>query len=255
MSVATAVKKLHDGSKWGNPPELVYDMSRMGFWLFLATELLLFAVLFTAYAVYYFHDPAGFHASAQELSVGFGAANTIILLVSSFTVAWSIEAIKQGNIRLMNILLAFTIGCGLVFLGNKYFEYSHKMHEVELEAVALAKSPALLKDLKEQGKCFTNTAGQEVCRVIPFNVANIGSGDPLTKPAFASMFFFLYFFLTGVHGLHIVVGVALLSWVLIKGLRGEFHPGWYTPVEVGGLYWHLVDLIWIYLFPLLYLVS
>lgn len=255
MNATQVAKKLHDGSKWGNPPALVYDMSRMGMWLFLATELLLFAVLFTAYAVYYFHDPAGFHASAHELSVTFGAVNTVILLFSSFTVAWSIEAIKQGKTKQMNILLAITIACGLAFLVNKYFEYSHKMHEVELQEVALKKSPAFLSSLKESGKCYKNAQGEDVCKVIPFNVANVGSGDPLNKPAFASMFFFLYFFLTGVHGLHIVVGVSLLIWVLFKGLRGDFHPGWYTPVEIGGLYWHLVDLIWIYLFPLLYLVS
>ena len=94
----------------------------------------------------------------------------------------------------------------------------------------------------------------EKCKVVPFNLSNIGSVD-LTKPAFASMFFFLYFIMTGIHGLHIIIGLSLLGWVMIKGLRNEVHPGWYTPVEVSGLYWHLVDLIWIYLFPLLYLVA
>ncbi len=252
--MTTEVKKLHDGSKWGNPPAMVYEMSKVGMWLFLATEILLFAVLFTAYGVYYFRDTAGFHAAAHELSVAFGTVNTVILLFSSFTVAWAIEAIKQGNQKLMNILLAITIACAAAFLVNKYFEYSHKMHEVELEAVALAKSPALLKSLQEEGKCSSKANGVEVCKVIPFNPANLGSTD-ISKPAFASIFFFMYFFLTGVHGLHILIGMGLLTWVLVKGIKGHFHPGWYTPVEVGGLYWHLVDLIWIYLFPLLYLVS
>lgn len=252
-------RKVKDGTAWGNPAPLVYSMSKFGMWLFLATEILLFMMLFVAYAISYYRNPESFHASAKELSVAFGTANTIILLFSSFTVAWSIEAIKQGNTRLMNILLIVTILCAGAFLVNKYFEYSHKMHEVKLEKVAIMQP--LAESLKADGKCATEavtshgkTVQAEVCKVVPFNTANIGQAD-VSKPAFANMFFFLYFLMTGIHGLHIVIGMSLLIWVLYKGLKKDFHPGWYTPVEIGGLYWHLVDLIWIYLFPLLYLVS
>ena len=234
-------------------------MSRFGMWLFLATEILLFAILFTAYAIAYYRDGAAFHASAKELSVAFGAANTIILLFSSFTVAWGIEAVKRGNNRLMMILFGITVVCGIAFLVNKKFEYSHKVHEVELAKEAIA--PDLYQVLKSENKCgeaFEKHHGEDVvlekCKVVPFNLANIGSKDK-SKPAFASMFFFLYFIMTGIHGLHIIIGLTLLIWVMYKGFKGEFHPGWYTPVEVSGLYWHLVDLIWIYLFPLLYLVA
>ncbi len=250
---------VRDGSLWGNPAPLVYSMSRFGMWLFLATEILLFAILFTAYAIAYYRDAAAFHASAKELSVAFGAANTVILLFSSFTVAWSIEAVKRGNNRLMLILLGITIACGVAFLINKKFEYGHKVHEVELAKEAIA--PELYQALKAENKCddtFDKHHGEDImvekCKVVPFNLANIGSTDK-SKPAFASMFFFLYFVMTGIHGLHIIIGLGLLIWVFRKGLKNEFHPGWYTPVEVGGLYWHLVDLIWIYLFPLLYLVA
>lgn len=252
-------KKVKDGSAWGNPAPLVYNMSKMGMWLFLGTEILLFMMLFVAYAISYYRNPESFHASAKELSVPFGTANTIILLFSSFTVAWSIEAIKQGKTRLMNILLILTIVCAGAFLVNKYFEYSHKMHEVKLERAAIMQP--LGDKLKSEGKCAVTgvvshgkTIQKEVCSVIPFDVRNVGEAD-ITKPAFANMFFFLYFLMTGVHGLHIVIGMSLLIWILFKGMKKDFHPGWYTPVEVGGLYWHLVDLIWIYLFPLLYLVS
>lgn len=252
-------RSVRDGSLWGNPASVVYSMSKFGMWLFLGTEILLFAILFTAYAIGYYRDPAGFHASAKELSVAFGTANTIILLFSSFTVAWAIEAVKHGQTRLMSALLLITIVCGVVFLVNKKFEYSHKMHEVELAKAAIA--PDLYKTLKAENKCentFDKLHGADIevekCKVVPFNTANIGSKDP-TKPAFASIFFFLYFIMTGIHGIHIIIGLCLLTWVFIKGRRKEFHPGWYTPVEITGLYWHLVDLIWIFLFPLLYLVA
>ena len=252
-------RTVRDGSLWGNPAPLVYSMSRFGMWLFLATEILLFAILFTAYAIAYYRDGEAFHASAKELSVAFGAANTVILLFSSFTVAWGIEAVKRGNNRLMLILFGITIACGVGFLINKKFEYGHKVHEVELAKAAIA--PELYQALKAENKCedtFDKHHGEDImvekCKVVPFNLANIGSTDK-SKPAFASMFFFLYFIMTGIHGLHIIIGLSLLIWVMYKGFKGEFHPGWYTPVEVSGLYWHLVDLIWIYLFPLLYLVA
>jgi cytochrome c oxidase subunit 3 len=255
---------VRDGSLWGNPAPLVYSMSRFGMWLFLATEILLFAILFTAYSIAYYRDAAAFHASAKELSVAFGTANTVILLFSSFTVAWSIEAVKRGNNRLMLVLLGITIACGLAFLVNKKFEYGHKVHEVELAKEAIA--PELYQSLKAENKCeetFDKHHGEDImvekCKVVPFNLNNITYGDLAkrdpSKPAFASMFFFLYFIMTGIHGLHIIIGLGLLIWVMKKGLKNEFHPGWYTPVEVAGLYWHLVDLIWIYLFPLLYLVA
>lgn len=216
-------KKLHDGSKWGNPPHLVYDMSKFGMWLFLGTEILLFSILFTAYAIYYMKDPATFHESAKALSTTFGTINTAILIFSSFTVAWAIDSIKNNKVKQMNILLVITILCGIAFLVNKYFEYSHEVDIGNLN----------LENLKFVG----------------------GMGRPIAESAVPTMFFFMYFVLTGIHGIHIIIGLGLLTWVLVKGIRGDFHSGWYTPVEIGGLYWHLVDLIWIYLFPLLYLVA
>ncbi|MCB1200359.1 MAG: cytochrome c oxidase subunit 3 family protein [Leptospiraceae bacterium] len=224
MSTSTVTnKKLHDGSKWGNPGPMVYDMSKFGMWLFLGTEILLFAMLFTGYAIYYMKMPEDFHNSAKALSTTFGTINTIILIFSSFTVAWAIECIKKNKVKMMNILLVITILCGVAFLVNKYFEYAHEVHIGNLK----------LANMQWLG----------------------GTGRAVAESAVPSMFFFIYFVLTGIHGLHIIIGLGLLTWVLVKGIKGHFHSGWYTPVEIGGLYWHLVDLIWIYLFPLLYLVA
>lgn len=215
LSTNMAGRPLRDGSKWGLEGPAVYSISKIGMWLFLATEIMLFAMLFTGYAIYYYRNPDAFHESAKALNTTFGAVNTVILLLSSFTVAWAIEAIKKNQRELCNVLLIITITLGVVFLVNKYFEYAHEIH---------------------------------IGNLIP---SNLGTGEPVVP----TMFFFLYFVMTGVHGLHILIGLGLLFWVLAKNMNGDFHSGWYTPVEIGGLYWHLVDLIWIYLFPLLYLVA
>ena len=162
------------------------------------------------YAIYYYRNPDAFHESAKALNT-IGAVNTVILLLSSFTVAWAIEAIKKepAGQRIVN----HHNYLGVVFLVNKYFEYAHEIH---------------------------------IGNLIP---SNFGTGEPVVP----TMFFFIL--CDDIHGLHILIGLGLLFWVLAKNMNGDFHSGWYTPVEMGGLYWHLVDLIWIYLFPLLYLVA
>jgi cytochrome c oxidase subunit III len=188
--------------------------SKLGMWLFIFTEILLFGGLFIVYSVYRYKHPVEFHLAHQELDVTIGLINTIILLVSSMTVAMSITAMQLGNKKLTLILLAATLLLALVFLVNKYFEWGAKIH----------------RDIYP---------GSEF-------LLSLSKGDML--------FFGLYFFMTGLHALHIIAGMALLGVVFAKVKNGSVNQNRVSLLENGGLYWHLVDLIWIFLFPLFYLI-
>ena len=190
--------------------------ARMGMWLFLSTEILLFAVLFTAYALYRFLFPVGFEEASKLAHVAMGATNTVVLITSSLTVALAIHYARQGENRKVVGLLAITILFGATFMVLKGFEYYHHWVDGQLP-----------------GKLY-HYAGLK------------GPG--------VSMYFTVYFLMTGLHGLHVLIGMGVLGWVAMRAARGEFGPTYSTPVELSGLYWHLVDLIWIFLFPLLYLV-
>ena len=188
----------------------------MGMWMFLVTEVLLFCGMFVAYAVYRSWHPEVFAAAAQLLDTKMGALNTIVLLTSSLTMALSIRAIQVGNQKWLRINLLLTILLAFVFLIVKYFEYTHKFEE----------------------------------HIFPgANYAYEG-----LDMAYVPIFFSIYFVMTGIHGFHVLIGIGVLTWVLVKATRGRFSSEYYTPVELSGLYWHLVDIIWIFLFPLLYLI-
>jgi cytochrome c oxidase subunit 3 len=188
--------------------------SKLGMWLFIFTEILLFGGLFIVYSVYRYRHPVEFHLANQELDVTIGLINTIVLLISSMTVAMSITALQTGNKKLTLIFLSITILLAFVFLVNKYFEWGAKIHH----------------DIYP-GSDF---------------LMSLSKGDML--------FFGLYFFMTGLHALHIIVGMVLLGVIFAKVLNGSVNQGRYSLLENGGLYWHLVDLIWIFLFPLFYLI-
>ena len=189
--------------------------SKIGMWLFIFTELLLFGGLFIVYAVYRFKNPVAFHLAAEELDVGIGTLNTVILLVSSMTVAMSISAVQTGaKMRAIN-LLAITIMLATIFMINKYFEWSGKFGHGMYP-------------------------GSE-------KLAALGSGEVL--------FFGLYFAMTGLHALHIIIGVIVLLVVLTGVMNSRINNENYVHLENGALYWHLVDLIWIFLFPLFYLIA
>jgi len=190
--------------------------ARMGMWLFLSTEILLFAVLFTAYALYRFLFPAGFEEASRLAHVAMGATNTVVLITSSLTVALAIHYARHGENKKVVGLLAVTILFGATFMVLKGFEYHHHWVDGQLP-----------------GHLYRYAGLQ-------------GPG--------VSMYFTLYFLMTGLHGLHVLIGMGLLAWVAMRARRGEFGPHYSTPVELSGLYWHLVDLIWIFLFPLLYLL-
>lgn len=188
--------------------------ARMGMWLFLFTELLLFGGLFVLYAAYLHRWPAEFHHAAGELSRTFGAANTVVLITSSFTVAASITALRTGRSTLARMLIWLTLALALVFLINKFFEWSAKFDH----GLYPGGHELVLRDAGEQ------------------------------------IFFAMYFTMTGLHGLHVLIGMAVLGWVLSM-IGGKVRPEEPVALENAGLYWHLVDLIWIYLFPLFYLVT
>jgi cytochrome c oxidase subunit 3 len=189
---------------------------RLGMWLFLGTEVLLFAGLFLGYSVYrhFYHE--AFHEASRHLDLWAGATNTVVLITSSLSVALAYHAIKQGQTKRCAGLLIFTILCALAFLVIKGIEYHHKFQEGALP-------------------------GQW------YHYAEV------TAPG-ANLYYTVYFLATGLHAFHVIVGMSILIWILSRVLRGHFSPTYYVPVELGGLYWHLVDLVWIFLFPLLYLI-
>jgi len=199
--------------------EQEFQSAKLGFWLFLATEILLFGGLFAAY--FFFHEefPETFRDCGKKLSWILGSVNTTVLLASSYTMAMGVRSAQTSQKKKMLVYLALTALGAITFLVVKYFEYSEKIEHGWLP-----------------GRFFTDPHG------ILINVE---------RP---NLFFSIYWTATGLHGFHVLVGLGLILWIMKGGARGRFHANYYLPVDLVGLYWHLVDLIWIFLFPLLYLV-
>lgn len=191
------------------------ETGKLGMWLFLFTELFLFGGLFLVYAVFRAKYSEDFHTAAAELNAFIGTMNTVFLLVSSMTVAMSVTAIQKNQKKLAMFLISLTLLLAALFMMNKYFEWSHKFE-------------------------FKLYPGSGVLRNLP-------QGELL--------FFGLYYMMTGLHAIHVFIGMILLSINLVKIKKGNVNQGHYLLLENSGLYWHLVDLIWIFLFPLLYLVT
>ncbi len=187
---------------------------KIGMWLFLYSEIILFGGLFVLYAAYFHEHPESFAVGGKELNRVIGALNTVVLLLSSFTVAASITAIQRGSRKLTIGLLGFSIFCGFIFLVNKYFEWGAKIHH----------------------------------GIYP-NSETLANGEPGLN-----IFFGLYYVITGLHGLHVIIGMVLLSISLVLVLVGKIDGSRLSMLDNSGLYWHLVDLIWIFVFPLFYLV-
>ena len=192
-----------------------YTGSKIGMWLFLLSEILLFGGLFILYSTYRYKNPVDFHHAAEELNRILGTLNTLILITSSLTMALSISAIQKGNRKLSTFLLMSTIFLGVLFLGIKSFEWTAKIHHE-----IYPNSPRLLGRYKGE-----------------------------------VIFYGLYYAMTGLHGLHVLVGVFVLSVMLVFMMRGKINADRFVPLENSGLYWHLVDIIWIFLFPLFYLIT
>jgi cytochrome c oxidase subunit 3 len=198
------------------------DAGTLGIWIFLATEILFFGGLFTAYIEYRSLYFEGFVSGSHLLERHFGAIMTFILLGSSFTMALSVHSVRIGNRKLLVLFLILTIVLGIVFLGIKFTEYHQKWHE----------------------------------HLVPgFNFHPTAEQLHGATPQSVELFLCFYFFMTGLHALHMIVGVGLLTVMAILAWFEKVSAEHYNRIEVSGLYWHFVDIIWIYLFPLLYLIT
>lgn len=197
----------------------------LGIWLFLVTEIMFFGGLFAGYALYRGFYFAAFEGASHVLDARLGAANTAVLLGSSLTMALSVRAAQTGNRRALVLLLIATLILGGAFLGVKAYEYNQKF--VEHVVPGLDWAPE----------------GEVLAHLAPGGVQH------------AELYFIFYFAMTGLHAIHMVIGMAFLVWLAIRGRRGDFTPHYFAPVEVVGLYWHFVDIVWIFLFPLLYLIG
>ncbi len=193
------------------------EASSLGMWVFLVTEILFFGGLFLAYTVYRSRYPVAFAEASRHLDITLGTFNTAVLIISSLTMALAVYSAALGRRKAIILFLLATMALGGVFLGVKAVEYTHKFHD------HLVPGPG-------------------------FRFAG-----PDARPA--EIFFSLYFTMTGLHAAHMIIGIGLLTVLVLQARRGRYGPGYYTPVEVSGLYWHFVDIVWIFLFPLLYLIG
>jgi cytochrome c oxidase subunit 3 len=318
------------GHHWDTPVQQ-FEAGKLGMWLFLATEILLFGGLFCAYAVWRSNHPEIFKYGSQFLDTFWGATNTAVLLVSSLTMAMAVTFAARGRMKAVVICLVLTLAGAAGFMAIKYVEYSHKFHEgfypgmsfyeephashlwLPLEETAIAeKAHAFELDQaeSEEGRAQmllraelpeapadavvwnkpvagTGPAGLTTSDLatdraeftvflpeavlgnledIPEELAfaqhheageAVHLSHPLQdpeRPANVQKFFTIYFMMTGLHGIHVVIGGFVMLWLLYRTLKGHFSREYYTPIDFGGLYWHVVDLIWIFLFPLFYLI-
>jgi cytochrome c oxidase subunit 3 len=197
----------------------------LGIWLFLVTEIMFFGGVFAAYAIYRWLYFAAFQGGSHILDIRLGAANTVVLLASSLTMALSVRSAQTGNRRALIGFLIATMILGGIFLGVKGVEYNQKF--VEHVVPSLDWAPE----------------GDALAKLAPGGLDH------------AQIYFFFYFAMTGLHAIHMVIGMGLLLWLVLKARKDSFTPHYFAPVEVVGLYWHFVDIVWIFLFPLLYLIG
>jgi cytochrome c oxidase subunit 3 len=193
------------------------EASSLGMWVFLVTEIMFFGGLFLVYTVARAMHPAAFAQASRHLDVTLGGANTAVLIVSSLTMALAVHASQVGRRKALIGFLAMTIALGCTFLVIKAIEYADKFHHHLVP-----------------GRAFSFPG-------------------PQARPA--ELFFSLYFAMTGLHALHMLIGVGVVAVLLVRTWRGRYTVEYHTPVEISGLYWHFVDIIWIFLFPLLYLID
>lgn len=248
----------HHSQEWlehhYDTPIQQFDTAKLGMWLFLAQEVLFFSGLFVAYGVYRTNYPEAWEAGSAQLNRIIGGFNTCVLLVSSFTAAMAVRSAQLGQKRNVSINLIITIVCALAFLFIKYFEYKEKVDHGLLPGDALT-SGGFSAKLGEWGHSLGVNLyfNPDLHHVHPWRDGQV-EGHITAMPTMTHVFFGIYFVLTGLHGIHVAIGVGVLAWVLWRNQRGDFSKEYWTPVDIVALYWHLVDLVWIYLFPLLYLI-
>jgi cytochrome c oxidase subunit 3 len=202
------------------------DAASLGMWLFLGTEIMFFGGMFLAYLVYriwYFNE---FAAGSRSLDLKLGTINTIVLICSSLTVALGVRAAQMGKRKLLIVLMLLTLVFGCTFLGIKGVEWYAKYTEHHI--------PGASFDAGDIARDYPQ---------IPIDQSH------------EQIFFSLYFAMTGLHALHMIIGVGIFLFITYSAWKGKYTPAYHTPVEIAGLYWHFVDIVWIYLFPLLYLID
>jgi cytochrome c oxidase subunit 3 len=202
------------------------DAVTLGMWLFLATEIMFFGGMFCAYLIYRGWYPNEFAAGSRSIVLFWGTLNTAVLICSSLTVALSVRAAQMGKRMLLVGLLILTMLFGLAFLGIKGKEWYDKYKEHHVPGASFDAS----------------------------NIAHDYPQIPIDQ-SHEQIFFSLYFAMTGLHALHMIIGLGIYAWLIMTAWKGRYGPEYHAPIEIGGLYWHFVDIVWIYLFPLLYLID
>ena len=273
-------------------PEQQREAATLGMWLFLATEILLFGGLFCAYAVLRANYPEIVQYGSPFLDTTWGTINTFVLISSSFTMALAVKFAATEYRKHSVVMLLITFFLGIDFLVVKYVEYSHKFHENLVWGAGFYEKPEWVPDTADtippsglpastspvgqtQPTSTVDAEANPQTTLAPPADAPLGlapgahaseneaaddsqhqvhhTQDP-DRPVGAHIFFGLYFAMTGLHGIHVIIGLLVICWLTRRAARGDFGPQYSTPVELGGLYWHVVDIIWIFLFPLLYLI-
>jgi cytochrome c oxidase subunit III len=232
--------------------------STFGMWVFLLTELMMFGGLFGAYLIYRIKYYDAFVAGSSSISVSWGFANTLVLIGSSFTMAMAVWAAEKGIRRLQIWFIIGTMILGGVFLGIKAKEYYDKYDECHIPGHIIGRGfnttggPGcergnIAEEVLKRSEDAHKKSIKDVPEVTPESARQIADQTEI--------FFSFYFAMTGLHAFHMVIGMGMLAWLLMRAKRGDFGPSYFTPVELGGLYWHFVDIVWIFLFPLLYLIN
>lgn len=254
-----------------------FESGKLGMWLFLATEILMFGGLFCAYAIYRGSHPEIFLYAHQFLDVKWGGINTIVLICSSFTMAWGVRAAQLGQRGLLILMLFLTLACACGFMAIKFVEYKHKFHSGLLwgtnyapqehhgdaaetgpgshatETLPGSASPSIDWDYVAPEASIVPLAATGPSGLATVDPAADGHA-PSAAPENVHIFFGIYFAMTGLHGIHVLAGMVVISFLIVGAFQGRFGPDYFTPIDLFGLYWHIVDLIWIFLFPLLYLI-
>lgn len=272
------------------------DSVTIGMWVFLAQEILFFGGLFTAYLVFRSKYPMAFAAGSNHLDPFWGGLNTLVLIVSSLTMALTVYFAQKGNRNMQVLLIALTMLFGAVFLGVKAIEYSGKWSHGQVpvdgwnkviregehkeagsvrlpfEVSAEAASEGEAIHANPRGDFHVDDAVVEPIIKIVNDEANKPNGgfltdsekngyfsngefNPIKFSGRVQMFFWIYFIMTGLHALHMIIGLGIMAWLLYKAWKSTFSADYFSPVEISGLYWHFVDIVWIFLFPLLYLLG
>ncbi len=224
------------------------ESATLGMWVFLVTEVLFFGGLFMTYTVNRHAYSAAFGAGSNTLDLTLGGFNTVVLIMSSLTMAMAVWSAQVGKKQFVSLFLIATLGLGTIFLGVKVIEYKQKFDHHLV--------PGFNFDIRYQVDNARPETEKEKESIAAEKeeLEKANRKDPDLK-AHSQLYFSLYFGMTGLHALHMIVGAGLLLWLIKGSFAGRFTPQYNTPVEVVGLYWHFVDIVWIYLFPLLYLID